>query len=100
MKLFNNLFKLSKSPVLNFFRGKEIIVYTVTPNVYNIPIENLDDKIIAATKILVCNWDFKDEALSGEAKRHQVYSKLIKIFPEIRRIRLALLIELVISKCV
>lgn len=97
--ILRNLFDWSKSPVLNFFRGKEKTVYVPTPG-YNIPIEKEDDKLITACKILIVNWEDKDSALSGEAKRHQVYAKLIKIFPHINRKRLALMIELVISGCV
>lgn len=35
--------------------------------------------------------------LSGEAKRHQVYARLIKDFPEIPRKALALAIEVILS---
>ncbi len=56
---------------------------------------------IDACKILVIGWDSKDqENLGGEYKRHQVYSKLIKLYPQHDRKKLALLIELVINELV
>lgn len=96
--MFKNLFDFSKSPVLNLFRPK--IVYKDRTDVYNIPKLDKDVRIIDTTKVLIMNWDERGKDFSGEAKRHQVYSKLIKIFPEVDRKRLALIIELVISNCV
>ena len=79
------------------FRPK--IVYKFRTDVYEVSKEPEDDKIINACRILIVNWEDKDSALSGEAKRHQVYAKLIKIFPHAKKSRLALLIEMVISGC-
>ena len=50
------------------------------------------NRYVPAAKLLCAefaNWD-----ASGEAKRHQVYSRLIKQFPEARKKDLALAIEL------
>lgn len=41
--------------------------------------------------------EYKDWDASGEAKRHQVYARLIKQFPEARKKDLALAIELAVQ---
>lgn len=61
-------------------------------------VPTIDQAILDLTKGLISMADSWDS--TGEYKRHTVYAKLIKAFPDADKKTLALAIELVISKVV
>ena len=54
-------------------------------------------EILPAARIVTQKWG-KKEGLSGEAKRHQAYARLIKEFPEAKHQDIAFAIELAVRK--
>ena len=72
--------------------GYQYPVATVEKIVYHFP--EVSDELLAEAKKL-CS-ALKDWDASGEAKRHQVYAKLIKQFPQEKKQNLALAIELAV----
>ncbi len=55
-------------------------------------------KLVDAAKSLALPFEQDKTGMSGEAKRHQVYARLIKDFPESTRKDIALAIELAMRK--
>ncbi len=105
LSILRNFFDIRRSPTLKFlakpFKRKEKLETKSPEPTLIIQLPELDSRVIDACKILVIGWDSKDqENLGGEYKRHQVYSKLIKLYPQHDRKKLALLIELVINELV
>lgn len=94
-------FDITRSPflrMLGFFKNKSVEVVERKPwSDVEIILSDEDKRVIDTTKVLTMNWDEKGTDLSGEYKRHQVYSKLVKIFPHYDRKKLSLFIELVLS---
>lgn len=52
--------------------------------------------IMGATSVLVVDAEITYKGMSGEAKRHQVYSRLLKLFPSTPKATLGLAIELAV----
>jgi hypothetical protein len=53
---------------------------------------------VEAAVPLVESWEIEESEFAGEYKRHQVYARLIKLFPDAERIDLAQAIELALRK--
>ena len=69
--------------------------YRVASNHRLVQVDRVVWEILPAAKIITQKWGRK-EGLSGEAKRHQAYARLIKEFPEAKHQDIALAIELAV----
>ena len=58
---------------------------------------SLPDPVLARVRALVQHWD--GQPCSGEYKRHQVYSQLVKEYPQIKKSTIGLAIEAMKCGC-
>lgn len=79
--------------LLSWFKPQEMQDYSLAPRV---PSPTVALSIYKAASELVGRYEINEPFQSGEWKRHQVYAKLIKQFPEESRNEIALALEIAV----
>lgn len=68
-----------------------------TPPVKRIFVTDMAPELAERTRFWVAKWD-ENRAVGGEHKRHQVYSRLLKEFPDLPHYEIGRAIEVIVSE--